>query len=59
VGFYDNPVENEYSIDVVSTDGGFCNAEIAVGRSRGAAKTKAKKMLESLLEQLNELDTEQ
>jgi len=54
--FYDNTEDNEYSVDIVSTEGGVCNAEISVGRTRGAAKTKARKVLETLLASLDDLD---
>jgi len=53
--FLDNPDKEEYSIDLVSVEGGLCNAEVAVARSRGAAKTKAKKRLTELLKELEEL----
>lgn len=49
----------EHSVDLRSIHGDIGVAELAVGRSRKAAKTKAKKMLEGLLLQLEQLDAEE
>lgn len=58
LSFYDNPVEEEYSIDIRSENGSTGLAEIAVGRSRKAAITKAKKALQQLLKDVEGLGEE-
>lgn len=54
IDFFDNEEDEEFSVDIVSPEGDTGRAELAVGRTRKAAITKAKKALQKLLQELDD-----